>query len=124
MTESIFSKAALEMEEKGRTEDEMVGYITCLMDMNLSEPQELVMDREAWHTVVHGAKKSWTWLSKWTELNWGMELYSFRISNIWIDPVLKGREVNIAGRKYSTFSPVALITLERKLVPTKTTDLY
>ena len=64
MTESIFSKAALEMEEKGRTEDEMVGYITCLMDMNLSEPQELVMDREAWHTVVHGAKKSWTRLSK------------------------------------------------------------
>ena len=53
-----------------------------------------------------------------------MELYSFRISNIWIDPVLKGREVNIAGRKYSTFSPVALITLEQKLVPTKTTDLY
>ena len=64
MTESIFSKAALEMEEKGRTEDEMVGCITCLTDMNLSKLQELVMDREAWHAVVHGAKKSWTRLSK------------------------------------------------------------
>ena len=63
MTESIFSKAALEMEEKGRTEDEMVGYITCLMDMNLSEPQELVMDREAWRAAIHGVAKSWTRLS-------------------------------------------------------------
>ena len=30
--------------------------------------RELVMDREAWHSVVHGVAKSWTWLSDWTEL--------------------------------------------------------
>jgi len=30
------------------------------MDMSLSELQELVMDREAWHTVVHGVTKSRT----------------------------------------------------------------
>ena len=30
----------------------------------------VVMDREAWHAVVHGVEKSWTWLSNWTELNW------------------------------------------------------
>ena len=28
--------------------------ITDLMDMSLSELQELVMDREAWHAVIHG----------------------------------------------------------------------
>ena len=33
------------------------------MDVNLSEPQELVMDREAWHAVVHGIAKSQTRLS-------------------------------------------------------------
>ena len=37
--------------------------ITDLMDMSLSRLQELVMDREAWHAVVHGDTKSWTQLS-------------------------------------------------------------
>ena len=44
--------------------------ITDSMDVNLSELHELVMDREAWHAVMHGVAKSRTWLSDWTELNW------------------------------------------------------
>ena len=42
--------------------------ITDAMDMNLGKLQELVMDREAWHAVLHGVTKSQTWLSDWTEL--------------------------------------------------------
>ena len=42
--------------------------ITDSMDMSLSELRELVMDREAWSTVIHGVAKSRTWLSDWTEL--------------------------------------------------------
>ena len=41
---------------------------TNLMEVSLGELRELVMDREAWHAVIHGVAKSWTQLSDWTEL--------------------------------------------------------
>ena len=57
-------------QEKGVTEDEMVGWLTDSMDKSLGRIWELVMDREACHAAVHGVTKGRTRLSNWTELNW------------------------------------------------------
>ena len=56
-------------EEKGTTEDEMVGWHHWLDGQGFEQALELVMDREAWCTVVHGIVKSQIQVSDWTDWN-------------------------------------------------------
>ena len=54
-------------EEKGTTEDEMVGWHLQLDGHECEQALESVMDREAWHVAFHGVAKSRTGLNDWTE---------------------------------------------------------
>ena len=51
---------------RGRQKMRWLDSITDSTDINLSKLQEIVEDRRAWRATVHGAAKSWTWLSDWT----------------------------------------------------------
>ena len=53
-------------EEKGMTEDQMVGWHHCIMNMSLNKLQNLVMDWETWRATVRGVADRQ--LSDWTEL--------------------------------------------------------
>ena len=84
---------------RGRWRMRWLDGITDSMDMSSSKLQELVMDREAWHTSVHGVAKSRTQLRNQTELNWTESKHKFTFPCVeskrwWKDNITSSRDLH------------------------------
>ena len=84
----------LGQEEKGATEDEMVGWHYWLNGYEFEQTPEVVKDREAWSAVVHGVTMSWTGLSDWTTKLSQLALVITIIVNIYWDFCISSVYIN------------------------------
>ena len=53
------------------------------MDMILSKLWKIVKDKEAWHAVINGIAKSWTWISDWTTTTSSWKTWSTTNNTFW-----------------------------------------
>ena len=67
---SLKKTLMLGMIEGRRREQQSMRWLDDIIDsvgISVSQLQERLKDRKAWHTAVHGVTKSWTWMSNWTK---------------------------------------------------------
>ena len=98
---------------RGRQRMRWLDGITDSTDMSLSKLQEFLMDTEASGAVIHRVRKSWTWLSKWTEL---IDKYTNCIHGMCVHGTVY---VAICGSKYTEY--IYLIHTAILLYPYKST---
>ena len=98
--------------------------ITDSMHMSLGKLLELVIDRETWYATVRGVTKSWTWLSKWTELNWRNLLRFTKSSSVYsgfpggTSSKEKNPPANVGDKRYRFDPWVGKILWRRSQQPT------
>ena len=106
-------------EEKGMTEDEMVGWNHQLDGHEFEQALGVLMDREAQCAAVQGMAKSWTQLSDWTELIMVAELENLWNNTYWNNnlPVMQETQVWSLGQEYPMKKDMAI---HSSLLPQRT----
>ena len=84
-----------------------------LMDVSLSELQEMLMDREAWRAVIYRVAKSQTRLSDWTELN---------LMKVKEESEKTGLKLNIQKTKIMASGPITSWQIDAETVETVETE--